>query len=113
MQVLADFFSRQGGRFLVETATHGYEALIKAGALRPAVVVLDAVMPRLDGIEVCRRLTGTPETGGTKIIGLTGHAAAVPELLAAGAHACLVKPVELAELGRTVDRLLPRVWPPR
>ena len=111
-QVLAEFFSQQGGRFLVETATDGYEALIKAGALRPAVVVLDVVMPRLDGIEVCRRLAGTPETGGIKIVGLTGHITAVPALLAAGAHACLVKPVELAELARTVDRLLTRVRPP-
>lgn len=108
VQVLAEFFAGQDGRFLVETATDGYEALIKAGALRPAVVVLDVLMPRLDGVEVCRRLVGTPETEGTKIIGLTGHVAAVPALLAAGAHACLVKPVDLAELGRTVDRLLTR-----
>ena len=112
VQLLADFFGQQGGRFLVETATDGYEALIKAGALRPAIVVLDVVMPRLDGIEVCRRLAGTPETGDTKIIGLTGHIGAVPALLAAGAHACLVKPLELAELARTVDRLLTRVRPP-
>jgi excisionase family DNA binding protein len=113
VQMLAEFFGQQGGRFLVETATDGYEALIKAGALRPAVVVLDVVMPRLDGIEVCRRLVETPETVGIKIIGLTGYVAAVPALLAAGAHACLVKPVQLAELARTVDRLLARARPSR
>lgn len=112
VQLLAEFFGRQGGRFLVETATDGYEALIKVGAFRPAVVVLDVMMPRLDGVEVCRRITGTRETEGTKIIGLTGYATAVPALLAAGAHACLVKPMELAELARTVDRLVSRMRPP-
>ena len=41
-----------------------------------------------------------------------GHVAAVPALLAAGAHACLVKPVQLADLARTVDRLPARARPP-
>ena len=112
VQMLVEFFGQESGRFQVETATDGYEALIKVGAFRPAVVVLDVMMPRLDGVEVCRRITGTRETEDIKIIGLTGNPSAVPALLTAGAHACLVKPVELAELARTVDRLLTRVRPP-
>jgi excisionase family DNA binding protein len=111
VRMLVEFFGRESGRFLVETATDGYEALIKVGAFRPAVVVLDVMMPRLDGVEVCRRLTGTRETEDIKIIGLTGNPSAVPALLEAGAHACLVKPVDLAELARTVDLLVSRARP--
>src|SRR5262249_56620354 len=44
--MLVDLLS--GGPFTVETATDGYEALVKVGTFRPAVIILDAVLPGLD-----------------------------------------------------------------
>src|SRR5262249_10397489 len=52
--MLVDLLSE--GPFTIETATDGYEALVKVGTFRPAVIVLDAVMPGLDWIEACRGL---------------------------------------------------------
>lgn len=90
----------------LETASDGYEALIKVGSFKPALLVLDVRMPRLDGIEVCRHLRANPDTRGIKILGLTGYPYAIPALLAAGADACLAKPFALDQLQRELDRLL-------
>lgn len=108
VDLLVAFLASDPRGFTVDTATDGYEALIKVGAFRPAVLVLDAVMPRLDGVEVCRRLRATPETQGVRILGLTGYPEMIPRLLEAGAHACLGKPVSLAEFQAALDRFLER-----
>jgi excisionase family DNA binding protein len=111
VRVLVDLFSEPPGRFRIETALDGYEALIKVGALHPAAIVLDVVMPNMHGVEVCRRLHAMPETQGIKVLGLTGHADMVPVLLAAGADACMTKPVSLEELAQTLDQLLASAVP--
>ncbi len=94
--------------FKVETAADGYEALIKVGLFKPTLLILDVLMPQLDGIKVCRRLKAEPETRAVKILGITGYPDAIPRLLAAGADGCLVKPLDLAQLGEELDRLLHR-----
>jgi DNA-binding response OmpR family regulator len=52
---------------LVE-AQDGEEALVKAKAGRPDLILLDVVMPKLDGFETCRRLREMPETANTPVI---------------------------------------------
>lgn len=106
VDLLVDVLTRDRRGFKLETATDGYEALIKVGAFHPALLILDVVMPQLDGIEVCRRLKANPETQTMKIIGITGYPDMIPELLDAGADACLTKPLELALLRRELKRLL-------
>jgi len=54
---LAPFLERTG--FAVAVAADGQEALHKAAAFTPHLIVLDVLMPRLDGREVCRRLRAT------------------------------------------------------
>lgn len=106
IQLVREFLSRDSRRFNIETASDGYEALIKIGSFRPSVLILDVVMPRLDGVEVCRRLKADPATQNVRVLGLTGHPENVRMLIEAGAEACLTKPVRLPELKREVDRLL-------
>jgi len=106
VEVLTETLRADPRNLKVESATDGYEALVKVGAFRPSVLILDAVMPRLDGVEVCRRLRQSPETRQVKILGLTGHPEAIPALLEAGAHACLAKPVRLGPLKEALDRLI-------
>lgn len=108
VELLVDVLARDPRGVKTETATDGYEALIKVGAFTPAVLILDVVMPRLDGVEVCRRLKGSPETRHIKILGITGYPETIPRLLEAGADACLAKPLDVQELRRQLDRLLPR-----
>jgi CheY-like chemotaxis protein len=105
--MLVEFLTHHPRGFKIETASDGYEALIKLGSLRSALLILDAMMPKLDGIEVCRHLKSNPETQTIRILGVTGYPAVTQDLLAAGADAVLTKPLALDEiegcLGRLVD----------
>jgi len=106
VDLLVEVLARDPRGFKIETASDGYEALIKVGAFKPSVLILDVVMPRLDGVEVCRRLKASPETRGIKILGITGYPDTIARLLAAGADACLTKPVDLGRVRQEVERLL-------
>ncbi len=106
VDVLVDLLASDARGFKLETATDGYEALIKVGAFKPSVLILDVVMPRLDGVEVCRRLKASPETRTIKILGMTGYPGMIPALLEAGADAGLTKPLDLRNVQQTLERLL-------
>jgi len=93
------------GPFVIETATDGYEALVKVGTFRPALIILDVVLAGLDGVEACRCLRRMPETKGVRILGVTGHPSMVPVLLGAGADACVTKPLDLELVYREINRL--------
>jgi excisionase family DNA binding protein len=93
------------GPFAIEAATDGYEALVKVGTFRPALIILDVVLAGLDGIEACRCLRRMPETRDVRILGVTGHPSMVPVLLGAGADACVTKPLDLDVVGREIMRL--------
>jgi excisionase family DNA binding protein len=95
-------------RFHVEAASDGYEALIKIGTYRPQLLVLDLVMPGLDGYEVCRKVKADPVTNSTRILAVTGYAegSARDRILEAGADAWLEKPVRLEALHAEAARLL-------
>jgi two-component system chemotaxis response regulator CheY len=93
--------------FALTEASDGEDALVRAAADPPAVVLLDVDMPRMDGIEVCRRLRAEPATGGATIVMLTAaHGDDVQQRAeAAGADLFLTKPFSPLELLRLVDRL--------
>ncbi len=110
--LLADFFARDPRGFKFESATDGYEALMKVGAFKPSVLILDVVMPRLDGLEVCRRLKANSETRSITILGITGYPHMIPAVLEAGADACLTKPLELGRVRQELDRLLASLHSP-
>ena len=92
--------------FTLDTAIDGYEALIKVGTFQPSLLILDALMPRLDGVEVCRRLKAAPDTCAMRILGITGHPDMVCALMEAGADACLTKPLDLRLVQKELQRLL-------
>jgi len=93
------------GPFVIETATDGYEALVKVGTFRPALIILDVVLAGLDGVEACRCLRRMRETKDVQILGVTGHPSMVPVLLGAGADACVTKPLHLELVYREINRL--------
>ncbi|MCK5237368.1 MAG: response regulator [Deltaproteobacteria bacterium] len=92
----------------IEVAGDGYEALIKVGSFRPELLVLDIKMPRIDGLEVCRRLRADEKTSDTKILAITGFGGDedVSKVLEAGADNCLSKPMQFAEFKESVEKLL-------
>src|SRR5215472_14759499 len=105
--------ARQAPHLGVEAAAGAVEGLLKVGTFRPDAVLLDAYMPGMDGLEMCRKLRGTPETAHILVIALTGRPSREIEtqFLRAGAAACLVKPLEpaaflpLLERARTTRRV--------
>ena len=72
--IYVQFLTYSGLR--VEEAENGHQALDKAFALRPDVIVMDLSLPGLDGWEATRRLKGDPRTRDIPVIALTGHALA-------------------------------------
>lgn len=84
--------------YAIRVATGGAEALAQAGRSRPDIVLLDVVMPDLDGYEVCRRLKADPATADIPVIFVTAKQAPEDEAygLSLGAVDYVVKPVSPA-----------------
>ena len=112
-QILTSLLAAQPQRFVVETAVDGYDALIKVGTFRPAFLILDVVMPELDGLEVCRRLKEGPATRDIRILAVTGHEGMAEQVVAAGADACIRKPFDFEVLGKELERFLGSPRPER
>ena len=93
--------------FRLYEAANGIEAVERAAEIRPELVFLDIDMPRLNGIETCRRLRSDPATASATIVMLTGDSGDVAERGAqdAGADLFLTKPFSPLHLLRLVDRI--------
>lgn len=85
---------------MVLVATGGAEALAIAQRITPDVVLMDAVMPGMDGFEACRRLKALPATADVPILFMTGLSETehIVEGLAAGGVDYVTKPIQLEEL---------------
>lgn len=97
--------------YTVELAVDGFDALEKITTSRPDAVVLDVMMPRLDGLEVCRRLRSTGDD--LPILVLTARDSVSERVsgLDAGADDYLPKPFALEELLARLRALLRRTGP--
>jgi diguanylate cyclase (GGDEF)-like protein len=94
----------------VSVAGDGEEALERASELRPDLVLLDVMMPRLDGFEVAQRLRKNPQTANTSIIMLTAKALSSDKVtgLQSGADDYIIKPFDPIELLARVKGTLRR-----
>ena len=101
-EVIALFLEEEG--LVVLTAGDGQEALRVARAEHPRLVLTDVMMPRMDGIELCRRLHGDPTTRATVVLLMS--AAVVTDPSGCGAEGVLRKPFDLDALSQTVHRYL-------
>ncbi len=102
---VADLIRSRDAQVETEIAQDGFEAGSKVESFRPHVLLLDLMMPGIDGFEVCRRLRARPTLNHIRIIAMTGFPSSenVERILEAGADACLPKPLDserlLLELG--------------
>src|SRR2546425_3097828 len=103
--------AREG--FRCRTAKSGGEALREARAALPDLIVLDLMLPELDGLEVCRRLRADAVTAAIPIIMLTAKADEVDRVvgLEMGADDYVVKPFSPKELVARVRAVLRRAQP--
>lgn len=93
--------------FEVFEAAEGGEALETVTSIEPDVVILDATMPEISGVDVALRLHTEPTTTGIKVLLLSAHEADgdSPQRGMLGVHACLSKPFDPGELVAVVRRL--------
>ncbi|MFH1465951.1 MAG: response regulator [Pseudomonadota bacterium] len=93
----------------IRSASDGFSAGVLALSFQPHVMILDLVMPGMDGIAVCRWVASEPRLGSIAIIVLSGRLEEATEalLLQLGAQRCLRKPVDPAELMKAIRANLP------
>ena len=102
VELLKDAFERDG-RFEIQLANNGFDAGMKVKEFRPDLVVLDVMLPDINGKEVCQRVRSDETLDAVRIICISGMVEQdkVAELKTAGANDFMQKPFD-------VDRLLDR-----
>ncbi len=103
-------YQLQRAGFKTITARDGHVGLDKARDALPALVVLDLMLPGLDGTEVCKRLRADPKTAGIPVIMLTAKAEEVDRIvgLSVGADDYVTKPFSPRELTLRIKSVLRR-----
>ena len=103
-------YNLQGAGYQVETAETGEQALEMARDTAPDLILLDVMLPDIDGLQVCTRLKREPETASIPVIMLTARGDEIDKVLGLemGADDYVVKPFDLAVLYSRILALLRR-----
>ena len=104
VDIMKVFLQRQGG-YQIATASDGITALIEVGRAKPDLMILDIMIPGVDGIEVCRRIKADSNNK-TVIIAVSGNREHENRILQSGADAFMSKPIDLEKLHTEAKRLL-------
>lgn len=101
-------FAKHKDRYTVQVANNPVDALVMIGKRMPDLLVMDLMMPVMDGFQVCQVLKSSPATKDMKIVAISGRklSAAQQDFLTKNVDQFLQKPFEIAELSDSVDRLL-------
>ena len=94
--------------FDVVSSRDGFEAGIQVSHFKPDLVILDIMMPDINGYEVCKKIKSDPESKDTKVIVLSAYLDEdnFQKMKAFGADACFSKPLPLGELKKAIFGLL-------
>ena len=95
--------------FLAESAGDGEEALAKITSFRPAIVITDLVMPRLDGLGLLRALNTQGADVTTLLLTVQGTVDTAVEAMKEGAYDYLTKPVDIQRLKILLDKIVERL----
>jgi two-component system, OmpR family, alkaline phosphatase synthesis response regulator PhoP len=92
----------------IEHAVDGQDALAKVASFHPDLILLDVMMPKLSGFEVCRRIKEDPQTQRIMVLMVTAldELGDIERAVAAGTNDFLKKPVNKIELLKRVDNML-------
>jgi excisionase family DNA binding protein len=107
VELFCDVLSRDG-RFEVKTAATGYDAGLLTHQFKPELIILDYMLPDVNGNVVCRTIRDNPEFASTKIVIVSGvvNQDEINELLAAGADDFVKKPFNIEKLVSRITELL-------
>ena len=104
IDLLKAYLERQAP-YEISTAADGITALIEVGRVKPDLLILDIMIPGVDGVEVCRRIKAD-SSNRTAIIAISGTTERQSQVLEAGADAFMLKPVDMDQLHAEARRLL-------
>ncbi|WP_330202885.1 response regulator transcription factor [Cyanobacterium sp. Dongsha4] len=107
-KMIAEILTKQG--FNVEVATDGIQALEVLPNLRPDLVILDIIMPKMNGYEVCRKIKSDPQTKDVPVIICSSKGEDFDRYwgIKQGADAYIAKPFREKELIATIKQFLKR-----
>jgi CheY-like chemotaxis protein len=99
-ELLAELLRANSQDIVIETAADGFEAGRKVSGFKPHLVLLDLMMPGIDGAQVCRAIKGDPETSSARVFCISGYIDDESEarLMEAGIERCFAKPIDSNEL---------------
>lgn len=97
-----------GNGWDMAAASDGFEAGVMTMKFRPHVILLDLVMPNMNGFEVCKMLKRNPDTAGIKIVAMSGFVTENNRfrMLSAGADVFLEKPLNVERVKHEIKQLL-------
>jgi CheY-like chemotaxis protein len=109
VQLIARLSLKKAG-FQVTTVNNGVELLERVATDRPDAILLDWMMPDMDGFETCTRLKTSPDTRDIPVIFLTAKVqeSEIAKALGLGAVGCIGKPFDALSLGEQVKAMLGR-----
>lgn len=107
VQLFEDLLARDG-RFEVKSAATGYDAGLLTESFKPHLIILDYLLPDINGDHVCRRIRASDSMHGTKIVFVSGVVAPseVDKLVQAGADGFIKKPFDIDALQKRILELL-------
>jgi excisionase family DNA binding protein len=107
VELISDILTRDG-RFEIKTASSGYEAGMTTQMFRPDLILLDYMLPDVNGNVVCQTIRGNPEFENTRIIIVSGviKQDEIDQLLRSGASDFVRKPFTISELTEKIDSAL-------
>ncbi len=105
---VANYLRMNSSAMEIATAEDGYEAGIMVSNFKPDIIILDLMMPKMDGFAVCDKLKKNPMTRNIKIIVMTGfgNEENTDRAYACGADKVLIKPVEMEDLLEQISEFL-------
>ena len=100
LDIMVEILRNTQEAVVIETAADGFEAGHKVAGFRPHVVLLDLMMPGIDGVQVCKAIKRDPDTSSARVICVSGYIDQESEkkLKDAGVECCFAKPINTAEL---------------
>jgi len=104
-EFLVEVLSTRYDDIEIETAVDGFDAGFKVKTFQPTIVLLDLMMPGIDGFDVCNKLKNDPLTRYVRIIIVSGYLSDenIHKALATGAETCIPKPVKPEKLFEILD----------